>query len=496
MTIFIGKVYLDHAGTTIYTRSLVEHFSAKMISNLYGNPHSASDPARLSGDMIDSVRAKALRFFGADPEDFDLVFTANGTAAIKLVGESFRDVALASSAAKTFWYGYHKDAHTSLVGVREYTNGSSHCFASDVEVDDWLRGRPLFSTSVKTGGMPGLFAFPGQSNMTGRRLPMSWIRQLRQSSLGHHQDSYSLLDAAALATTAELDFSDPESAPDFTAVSFYKIFGFPDLGGLIVRKKSGHILSWRKYFGGGTVNMLTVLDEATAKRKETTIHDGLEDGTLPFHSIVALGCAIDDHKRLYGSMKTVSQHTSFLIQRLYAGLSRLSYPNGRPLCTIYHDSPSGENYYADPKTQGATIAFNVVQADGSYIGHSIIEQLANDKGIYLRTGGLCNPGGIASVLKIEPWQFKRAWAAGCGCGRSGPSQIINGKPTGVVRASLGAMTTLNDVESLLYFFLETFVKPLASYSLQTLAGTVKEKTFTPLETPESNSPPDTLDEKF
>jgi molybdenum cofactor sulfurtransferase len=32
------------------------------------------------------------------------------------------------------------------------------------------------------------------------------------------------------------------------------------------------------------------------------LHDGLEDGTLPFHSILALGIAIDTHLRLYGSM--------------------------------------------------------------------------------------------------------------------------------------------------------------------------------------------------
>jgi molybdenum cofactor sulfurtransferase len=481
---------MDHAGTTIYTRSLIEQFSAKMISNLYGNPHSGSAPAKLSREMIDSVRVKALRFLGADPKDFDLVFTANSTAAIKLVAESFQDVALASSAAQSFWYGYHKDAHTSLVGVREYTNSSFHCFGSDTEVDNWLQGYHLNSTLEKTTGMLRLFAYPGQSNMTGRRLPLSWTRQLRQSSLAHHQDSYSLLDAAALATTAELEFNDPESAPDFTVVSFYKIFGFPDLGGLIVRKKSGHILSWRKYFGGGTVNMLTVLHEATVQRKDSTIHDGLEDGTLPFHSILALDCAIDDHKRLYGSMKTVAQHTAFLIRRLYAGLSRLSYIDGRSLCTIYHNTSSRDNFDADPKTQGATMAFNVVQADGTYLGHSVVEKLANDKGIYLRAGGLCNPGGIASALNIEPWQIKRAWAAGCGCGKPGALEIVNGRPTGVVRASLGAMTTVKDVDSLLYFLSDTFVQPLVTHPLQALAETFKETQFTPLEPTENKTSQD------
>jgi molybdenum cofactor sulfurtransferase len=79
-----------------------------MISNLYGNPHSASDPATLSGLLVDSIREQALRFFSADPEHFDLIFTANATAAIKLVAEAFRDLATADSLSSTFWYGYHK----------------------------------------------------------------------------------------------------------------------------------------------------------------------------------------------------------------------------------------------------------------------------------------------------------------------------------------------------------------------------------------------------
>lgn len=324
---------------------------------------------------------------------------------------------------------------------------------------------------------------------TGRRFPLAWTRRLRQSSIASHQDIYSLVDAASLATTTQLDFSDPDAAPDFTTVAFYKIFGFPDLGGLIVRKKSGHIMTWRKYFGGGTVNMLTVLHEATVQRKDNTIHDGLEDGTLPFHSIMALGCAIDDHKRLYGSMKTISQHTAFLAQRLYAGLSRMSYPDGRSLCKIYCDNTSGKNPYTDPETQGATISFSVVKSDGTYVGHTVVEQLANSKGIYLRAGALCNPGGIASYLKIEPWQFKRAWSAGYRFGgNSAPLEIINGKPTGVVRVSLGAMSTMDDVDSLLYFLLTTFVEVPKEDALQNILETFRKDSFkTIAETPEKDS---------
>lgn len=411
----------------------------------------------MSGHVVDSIREKALYFFKADPEHFDLVFTANATAAIKLVAESFRDLAAASSVSGTFWYGYHKDAHTSIVGVREYTDGNHHCFGSDREVEEWLNGCPTHITSSNDGALPGLFAYPGQSNMTGRRLPLSWTNKLRQSTKTYHQSTYSLLDAAALATTTQLDFSDPDTAPDFTALSFYKIFGFPDLGALIVRKKSGHILSWRRYFGGGTVNMVTVFHEATVQRKYDTLHEGLEDGTLPFHSIMALGCAIDAHKKLYSSMKEISRHTSFLGHCLYTRLSSLCHYNGRPACVIYNDV-TDPHPYTDPSKQGATIAFNVVRADGSPVKYSMVEQLANDRNIYLRSGGLCNAGGIASHLNVEPWQFKRAWSAGHKCGESGDSEIIGGKPTGVVRASLGAMSTVRDVDIFIAFLSDTFVE--------------------------------------
>lgn len=134
-----------------------------MLSSMYGNPHSASEPAKLSGDMVDGIREKALRFLGADPEKFDLVFVANATAAVKMVADCFRDLAEKTSS-RNFWYGYHKDAHTSLVGVRELTNGDHHCFESDAAVDEWIAGDPKAPARAERRHPKGLglFAFPGQ----------------------------------------------------------------------------------------------------------------------------------------------------------------------------------------------------------------------------------------------------------------------------------------------------------------------------------------------
>lgn len=178
-----GKVYLDHGGTTLYAKSLMDHFHKDMTRNLYGNPHSASTPSVRASRRVEAVRDRALRFFDADPGHWDLIFVSNATAAIKLVGECFRDYAVSESVG--FFYGYHGDAHTSLVGVRELAH-EHICLTSDADVEQWIcrtntDAESLSSTSAALDAVPltplhdlTLFGYPGQSNMTGRRLPLHW----------------------------------------------------------------------------------------------------------------------------------------------------------------------------------------------------------------------------------------------------------------------------------------------------------------------------------
>jgi len=385
-------VYLDHGGATVYAKSTVDAFASKMVTGLYGNPHSENSPAKLSGDVVDQVREKTLNFLGANPEEFDLIFVSNATAAIKLVADCFRDLA-EKSRDRTFWYGYHKDAHTSIVGVRELTYGQFHCFESDKEVDEWLQFPENASINRANPNGLGLFAYPGQSNMTGRRLPLSWSWRARYSDV--LQNTYTLLDAAALAMTFPMEnvFQDPDRAPDFTCFSLYKIFGFPDVGALVVRKESGHILTLRKYFGGGTVSMVSTFGDAPWHRSKGLqaprykLHEGLEDGTLPFHSILALGEAIDVHLRLYGSMKSISAHTSYLTERLHCGMAGLFHANGRPACRIYSENRDFKN----PNKQGSAIAFNMLLPSGEHIPYQNLERIANDSGFYIRSGGTYDP---------------------------------------------------------------------------------------------------------
>lgn len=424
-----------------------------MTTSLLGNPHAASPSSQLSTLRIENTRLRALQFFNADPAEFDLVFVANTTAGIKLVAEALRAV------PGGFDYIYHQTSHTSLVGMREEAR-NSFCL-DNVQVQGWLDGNDAFLRQGSSSSTILLFAYPGQSNMDGRRYPLAWSDHIRSLHHPSGVSCFTLLDAAALAATAPLDLSNSETAPDFTVVSFSKIFGFPDLGGLIVRRKAEHAFDNRKYFGGGTVETAVSHKEQWHAPKTHLLHERLEDGTPPIHSIIALDTAISVHQKLFISMEIVASHVSFLSKRLHMGIKGLHHGNGEPICEMYSPETMctlSTETLAEHCFPGPIIAFNLRNHAGAWISLSEVEKLASLKNFHLRTGGLCNPGGIASALNLQPWEIKRNFSAGFRCGSE--NDIIAGKPTGVIRVSLGAMSTISDVDDFLAFLGEFYCEQL------------------------------------
>ncbi|KAF2029664.1 PLP-dependent transferase [Setomelanomma holmii] len=427
--------YLDHGGTTLASNSLLDSFSKEMQSTLMANPHSDASNPSASSVIVAETRSKVLEFFNADPDHFDVIFTANATAGAKLVMECFSDLETG------FGYYYHRNCHTSLVGIREAAI-LSHCLASDEETERWLDGEhdPLWSEEFPR---PQLFAYSAQSNMNGQRLPLHLPNRLRKSA--RHPNTYTLLDAAALVSTSPLDLSKPATAPDFTILSLYKIFGFPDLGALIVRSSSSHILEHRKYFGGGTTEMTTCFgDKPWVARKEASLHARLEDGSIAIRSILALRCAIGTHQTLFGGMSEVSKHTSWLAKILYDRLESIRHVNGVHACHIYN-APSST--YGDPTTQGATVALNFRKCDGSWIGPYAVGAMLRSHNIHTRTGSLCNPAGMACALNLSPANLKRAFDDGFRCNQQDDVRE-GGMLFAMVRITLGAMSTLEDVAKL------------------------------------------------
>ncbi|KAH8880927.1 MOSC N-terminal beta barrel domain-containing protein [Thozetella sp. PMI_491] len=441
------QVYLDHAGTTLYAKSLMTQFTEDMMSNLYGNPHSAAASSQLSTARVEDVRQLVLQFFGADPARFDVVFVANATAGIKLVTEAFR------GCPSGFDYLYHQACHTSLVGVRQEAT-KSLCVASD-DVSRWIERTRLPGNLGSS--RPLLFAYPAQSNMDGQRFPLDWSIRVRASTASAVNRVYTLLDAASYVSTSPLRLGDAESAPDFTVLSFYKIFGFPDLGALIVRREAAPVFQSRRYFGGGTVDMVVSIKEQWHASKTQSLHESLEDGSLPIHSIIALESALRVHPRLFGSMRDISKHTSYLASQLHQNLRRLHHGNGQPVCTVY---PRDDQHDSSHLGLGPIVAFNLHTWSGSWVSLVEFEKLATLKRFHVRTGGVCNPGGIATALDLEPWELARNFSAGYRCGDE--NDILGGKPTGIIRVSFGAMSTLSDVEAFTAFVTEFYHTDQAS----------------------------------
>ncbi|KAL5372194.1 hypothetical protein PMIN06_012753 [Paraphaeosphaeria minitans] len=240
-----------------------------------------------------------------------------------------------------------------------------------------------------------------------------------------------------------LDLSNHTTAPDFVVMSFYKMFGFPDLGALIVRRASSHILEHRKYFSGGTIEGATVFGEPWVARKTSSLHAWLEDGSIAIRSILALRCALDTHRELFGSMKAISKHTNWLALTLYQRLSVLRHSNGTQVCVIHK---AARSTYGDVQTQGATIALSVLNSDGSWMDTEALRSMLEEHTIHVRTGGLCNPGGTATTSGASPASLKAAHEGGFRC-----------DDVRMARISFGAMSTLQDVEKLAAFFEDCIV---------------------------------------
>ncbi len=59
-----------------------------LAANVYGNPHSNNPTSLASTGPVDRARRGLRGFFNASPDEYAVIFTANASGALKLVGES------------------------------------------------------------------------------------------------------------------------------------------------------------------------------------------------------------------------------------------------------------------------------------------------------------------------------------------------------------------------------------------------------------------------
>ena len=84
-----GTAYLDYTGAALYPASLVRRDARRLLAAVRGNPHAESAPSAASTAAVERARRLTLEFVGADPEAYDVVFTANASGALRILAEAF-----------------------------------------------------------------------------------------------------------------------------------------------------------------------------------------------------------------------------------------------------------------------------------------------------------------------------------------------------------------------------------------------------------------------
>jgi selenocysteine lyase/cysteine desulfurase len=447
-----NEVYLDHTGATTFAKSAVVNFTDEILSNLYGNPHSQSPSSMASSKRVEEVRNRILRHFGTNENDYSVVFTANATAAIKLVGEMF-------PWSEKSTYRYLRESHNSVNGLRRFLeaiNPDNTINVTENDVKSIIRSarnnnanhdyQHEYRRDNKT--IYSLFAYPAQCNFSGMRFPLGWAHKIKKTDTKHSR-TLVLLDAAAFVPSSPLSLANKDTSPDFVCLSFYKMFGFPTgLGALIVKKELNPILR-KGYFGGGSIDSVA-FDQNWARFSEN-ISTRYEDGTINFLNIIALDHAFNAFEKIYGNIKNISNHVTSLNTFLSRSMASFRHWNGQPVCKINSDRD-----FSDSKAQGGILSFNVKGSDGNYIGYFGIDKLASSQRIHIRSGGNCNPGSSFRWNGLYSDDIIDDFEEGKVC--SDDKDIYKGKLWGAARVSIGAMTTIEDVLIWLDFFKKHYVE--------------------------------------
>lgn len=439
-----NHVYLDYTGGGLYADAQLRHHMELLQHNVFGNPHSHNPTSMAMTELVDKARAYVLEYFNTTDDEYVVIFTQNASGALKLVGESYPFTAVGR-------YVLSADDHNSVNGIREFAKarGAKVTYAPltwpDLRLDLEALDTILDDCDPQ---QHNLFAFPAQSNYSGVKHPLELIEQVQQKGWDV------LLDCAAFAPTNRLDFSIWK--PEFAAFSFYKIFGYPTgMGALLVRRSVIGKLQ-RPWFAGGTVKIVS------AKADGHYLAEGeaaFEDGTINYLNIPAVEMGLRYIESI--GIEVISERVRCLTGWLLEQLTALKHNNGRPLVQIRGPQ--------DLNMRGGTITMSFFDPEGQPISGQLIEKLAADENISLRTGCFCNPGAGEATFQLPVALMESFFTEDEGMPFTELVECVleaSGVDVSAVRISVGLVTNFNDVYRFIEFAAPLRDRPLASFDYE------------------------------
>ena len=430
----LGHTYLDYTGGGLYAESQIQKHMEQLSNNVYGNPHSLNPTSLAATDITESARHYVLEYLNADPEEYIVIFTANASASLKLVGESypFKDN---GQYLLTF------DNHNSVNGIREFARCcDAKITYSPIDPETLRINADELQANLDKAILNGnnLFAFPAQSNFSGIQHDLEWIHIAQQKGWDV------LLDAAAFLPTNQLDLSLVK--PDFVTLSFYKMFGYPTGLGALIMKREMISKMQRPWFAGGTISVATVQGDGHFLHNNEA---GFEDGTINYLGIPAIEIGLR-HLHNIG-IHTIHNRVMVLTEYLLDELAGLKHSNGQSIVHIYGD----ETVYK----HGGTLSLNFYDPQGTVFDYRLVETLANQINISLRTGCFCNPGAGEVAHHIDGARLSECFRQDRLTFEQLADEMINSGDTdvvGAVRISVGIASNFEDVYRFI-MFAHTFI---------------------------------------
>lgn len=424
-------VYADWAGSALTPQSLLQAQQKLLSRQVLGNPHSNHRPSNIAKTLVDRTRARILAELGAPEDMYDVIFTANATAAILLLNH----IKWQCSSQLLML----SDNHNSVNGLRKIAGANGARWGYNYIQKDLTINTPSLLADLTAGaptwGGLGIFAYPFKSNYSGVVHSIGWADKAQ--ALGWKV----LLDVSSYLPNHRLSLKELDVYPDFLPMSFYKIFGFPAGVGALVVKKSALEIMDKRWFSGGSIMIVSVGRDFYVP--ETDGHGRYEDGTLPFMSIPVIEAGFDF---LNQAREQFPDRAHKLAVELHRRLSSIT-PAGKRRLVIH--TPA--NRVSD------TVSFNVYEED-TLMDPGSIEEMASKQDIWFRSGCLCNPGCNEVLFGYTTERAEREIYEG----RVTPqrwediNQLIAPTSLGTLRVSFGLPNIEADVDRIAKFF-EGFV---------------------------------------
>jgi selenocysteine lyase/cysteine desulfurase len=424
-----GHVYLDYTGGSLYAEEQVRRHTDLLRQNVFGNPHSVNPTSMAATHLVDQARAYVYDFFRASPQEYTAIFTPNASGALKLVGEAY-PFGPGGRYLLTF------DNHNSVNGIREFAQakGAEVNYLPVIPPDLRISQERLEELLERADPRhANLFAFPAQSNFSGVQHPLSLIEEAQARGWEV------FLDAAAFTPTNRLDLS--RWKPDFVSLSFYKIFGFPTGVGCLLARKDALRKLRRPWFAGGTITMASVQGCGHYLADSEAAY---EDGTVDYLNLPAIQIGLEYIDSI--GVELIHDRVTALTGWLLEEFANLRHSNGSPLVRIYGPT--------DTQDRGGTVAFNFYDPNAQLVDYHVVEQLANQSRISLRTGCFCNPGAGEMAHGLTEEEMREAFQDEERMTLDQFQSILqqkHKKSAGAVRVSLGIASNFADVYHFLAF---------------------------------------------